>query len=40
MRGRILVYDYDSKIKSFKFVGTFNYADYFDNPQKYGIENN
>jgi hypothetical protein len=40
MRGRILVFDFDSKTKSFNFAGTFNYADYFSNPQKYGIENN
>lgn len=37
MRGTILVFDYDNNTKSFNFVGTFNYADYFRNPQKYGI---
>ena len=40
MRGTILVFDFDDSTKSFNFVGTFNYADYFRNPQKYGIEHN
>jgi hypothetical protein len=40
MRGRILVFDFDSNKNSFNFIGTFNYADYFSNPQKYGLEHN
>ena len=40
MRGTILVFDFDSNTKSFNFVGAFNYADYFRNPQKYGVEHN
>ena len=40
MGGTILVFDFDSDTKSFNFVGTFNYADYFRNPQNYGIEHN
>ena len=40
LRGTILVYDYDSTAKTFTYAGTFNYCDYFSNPQKYGIPNN
>lgn len=40
MRGTILVFDFDNNTKSFNFAGTFNYADYFSNPQKYGIKTN
>ena len=40
MKGTILVFDFDSNTKSFNYVGTFNYADYFRNPQNYGIEHN
>ncbi|MDP4086290.1 MAG: hypothetical protein Q8934_16980 [Bacillota bacterium] len=37
MRGTILVYEYNNNKKTFEFIGNFNYADYFSNPQKYGI---
>ncbi|SHH91143.1 hypothetical protein SAMN02745823_01389 [Sporobacter termitidis DSM 10068] len=37
MRGTVLVYDYDSTAKTFSFAGSFDYSDYFSNPQKYGL---
>lgn len=40
MRGTVLVYDFDSTSKTFKFIGKFNYVDYFNNPEKYGVPQN
>lgn len=37
MRGTILIFDYDSNTKSFKYMNSMNYADYFRNPNKYGL---
>lgn len=33
----ILVFEYNSDEKKFIFVTSFSYADYFSNPQNYGI---
>ncbi|HEY5560291.1 MAG TPA: hypothetical protein VIK72_00795 [Clostridiaceae bacterium] len=38
--GTILVFDYDNNTKKFSFVSTMNYADYFKNPDKYGLPKN
>lgn len=35
--GTILVFEYDNNNKKFNYVGSMNYADYFRNPNKYGI---
>lgn len=40
MRGTILIYDYDSDTKNFSYKGSMNYADYFRNPNKYGVPTN
>jgi hypothetical protein len=37
MRGTILVFDYDNNTKKFNYAGSMNYADYFRNPNKYGV---
>ncbi|WP_148040368.1 hypothetical protein [Brevibacillus fluminis] len=37
MRGQILVFEFDAKGKTFNFVGQYNYADYFRNPQNHGL---
>jgi hypothetical protein len=37
MRGTILIFDYDSEAKIFNYKGSMNYADYFRNPNKYGL---
>ena len=37
MRGTILIFDYDSNTKNFNYKGSMNYADYFRNPNKYGL---
>lgn len=39
MYGTVLVFDFDKTKKTFNFVGSFNYSDYFRNPQKYEITN-
>lgn len=33
MRGTILIFDYDSNTKNFKYISSMNYADYFRNPK-------
>lgn len=38
MYGTVLIFDYDSNTKSFKYSGSMNYADYFRNPNKYGLQ--
>lgn len=35
--GTILVFDYDHETKKFNYLGSYNYADYFNNPGKYNI---
>lgn len=40
MRGTVLIFDYDSNTKSFKYNASMNYADYFRNPTKYGLPTN
>jgi hypothetical protein len=37
MWGTILIFDYDNNSKKFNFIGSMNYADYFRNPNKYGL---
>lgn len=38
MRGEILVFEFDKEKKSFNFIGNYNYADYFRNPQNYNLK--
>lgn len=40
MRGTILIFDYNSNTKNFNYKGSMNYADYFRNPDKYGLYTN
>jgi len=40
MRGTILIFDYDTNTKKFDYKGSMNYADYFRNPNKYGVPTN
>ena len=40
MYGKILIFDYDEKNKTFKYQGFFDYSDYFSNPQNHGLLNN
>lgn len=37
MHGQILVFEFDEKGKTFKFIGQYNYKDYYRNPQKYNL---
>lgn len=37
MRGTILIFDYDNNTNKFSYRGSMNYADYFRNPDKYGV---
>jgi hypothetical protein len=38
MHGQILVFEFDEKAKTFRFIGHYNYQDYFRNPQNYGLK--
>jgi len=40
MEGIILIFDYDSETKNFAYTASMNYADYFNNPDEYGITQN
>jgi hypothetical protein len=34
---QLLLFEYEKDTKNFKYVNTFNYADYLNHPEKYGI---
>lgn len=40
MHGIVLVFQFDEAKKTFDFVGQYNYADFFNNPQNHGINVN
>lgn len=40
MYGTVLVFQFNESKKTFDFIGQYNYADFFNNPQKHGINVN
>ncbi|MFC5530172.1 hypothetical protein [Cohnella yongneupensis] len=36
-RGQLLLFQYQENEKEFKYIGTLNYEEYINNPEKYGI---
>ncbi len=35
---QVLLFDFDEKNNSFKFIGKLEYSDYFSNPQNHNVE--